>query len=252
MRESLKDFNYGSKIIKRTLGQVVWYWFKYVLMIGILILVMGMFALVYFTPQIPKFLDNKLPEISLSIKDGQVSTSVAEPYVWGDKNMALVINTQGTVDDLKDYQAGVLILKNKLVVKNENETKLVDLSDIKEEVKFDKAGIVKWSTENKMWLLVVGFAILLSLLLILGIFYLIWQAITFLFWSFGFLLYSKILKKKLQYLDILKLVITASVIPLFISALNIVFQDKILSILSFGVLVYYCAIWIYHLPSGKK
>lgn len=252
MRELVKDVNYGSKVIKKSLSQVIWFWFKYVLMIGICGIVIGICALVYFTPQIPKFLSDRLPNIDLAIKDGLVSTTLTEPYIWGDKNTALVINTQGTVDDLKDYKAGVLILKNKIVAKNENETKFIDLSDFKDETKLDKNMIIKWSTENKLWLLGAGLAILVSQILILGIFYLIWQAIMFLVWSLTFWVYAKILKKKLQYLDILKLVITASVVPMLVSVLNIVFQDKLLGIVGTGILVFYTGIWIYHLPSGKK
>lgn len=41
MRELVKDVNYGSKVIKKTLVQVIWYWFKYVLAIGICGLVIG-------------------------------------------------------------------------------------------------------------------------------------------------------------------------------------------------------------------
>ncbi len=252
MRESLKDLNYGAKIIKQTLAQVIWYWFKYVLMIGICVLGFGIFAVVYFTPQIPKFLSDKLPEVGLSIKDGQVSTNVTEPYVWGDNNMALVINTKGTVDDLKDYQSGVLILKNKLVVKNENETKFIDLSDFKDETSLDKNMIVKWSADNKLWLLGVGFALLVIIILILGIFYLIWQTMMFLIWSLGFWVFSFILRRKMQYINCIKLVITASVVPMFISALNIVFQDRILPFISTAIFIFYTGIWIYHLPSVKK
>ena len=74
----------------------------------------------------------------------------------------------------------------------------------------------------------------------------------FLIWSAGFWIYSKIFKKNLHYLDIIKLVITASVVPLFISALNIVFQDSLLGIIGVGTMVFYTGTWIYHLQFPQK
>ncbi len=235
MRELLKDLNYGSKVIKQTLGQVIWFWFKYVLAIGICGLVIGISALFYYTPQFPKLLTEKVPEVQFTIKNGKLTTNQQLPFKWDDGRMFVYID------------------ENKIILSDsKGENNEIKFADIKEEVKFDKNMIVKWSTENKLWLLGVGLAILFSLILVLGIFYLLWQTIMFLVWSLGFWIFSFILKKKLGYLDIIKLVITASVIPLFISTLNIVFQDRILNILSFGILVFYCGIWIYHLPSGKK
>lgn len=249
---ALRDLNYSDKIIKFSLPQVIWHWFKYVLGIGILILVIGVCALVYFTPQIPKFLGDKLPEISLTIKDGQVSTNITEPYVWGDKNMALIINTKGTVDDLKDYKSGALILKDKLYAKNESETKMIDLSEFKDETSISKSKIVAWSQSNKLWLLTVGVFILFVVEFVLGILYLGWQSIVFILWSLGFLLISKVMRLKLEFFNILKIVLTASVLPLLISTLNILFQDRILDILSLAVFVFYTGIWIYHLKPEQK
>ena len=85
MMESLRDLNYGSVVIKNSLSHAIWHWFKYVLGIGIGGLVIGVSALVYFTPQIPKFLSEKLPDINLTLKDGKVSTNIPEPYVWETK-----------------------------------------------------------------------------------------------------------------------------------------------------------------------
>lgn len=252
MMESLRDLNYGSVVIKNSLSHAIWNWFKYVLGIGIGGLVIGVSALVYFTPQIPKFLSEKLPDINLTLKDGKVSTNIPEPYVWGDKNMALIINTKGTVDDLREYKIGVLILKDKIVAKQESETKLIDLSEFKDEASLSKEMIVSWTQNNKVWLLVVGLAMLIIIEVILGIMYLIWQVFSFLFWSLAFFVVSIILKKNLGYTNILKIVLTASVIPLLISTLNILFQDKILDTLSIGIFVFYAGTWIYRLDLTKS
>jgi hypothetical protein len=252
MLESLKDLNYGEKIIKKSLGHAIWYWFKYVLGVGIGGLVIGISALVYFTPQIPKFLSEKLPDINLTLIDGEVSTNMPEPYVWGDKDMALIINTKGTVDDLREYKIGVLILKDKIVAKQESETKLIDLSEFKDEASLSKEMIVSWTQNNKIWILVVGLSMLLVIEFILGIVYLIWQVFAFLFWSLAFFIVSKILKKNLGFTNILKIVLTASVVPLLISTLNILFQDKILDTLSIGIFVFYAGAWIYRLDLTKS
>lgn len=252
MIQSLKDLNYGNKIVKFSLPQVIWHWFKYVLGIGICGLVIGICALVYFTPQIPKFLSDKLPEVSLSIKDGQVSTNMIEPFIWGDKSMALIINTKGTVDDLKEYRSGVLILKDKLVAKNDKETKLIDLSDFKEELTLSKSVIITWTQNNKFWLLGVGVLMLIMLEIVLGGVFLVWQSIAFVVWSLGFWIFAIFFRKKLGFLNTLKIVIYASVLPLLLSTINMLFQDKMLDTLGLGLQVFYAGVWIYHLDLTKS
>ncbi len=220
MIESLRDLNYGSVVIKNSLSHAIWHWFKYVLGIGMCGLVIGISSLTYFTPQIPKFLQERFPVLPYTWDDGRVS-------VFLDENKLILNDRKGQSNEIK-------------------------FSDIKKDFKLDKNSIVKWTEGNKSWLLGAGLAILLSLELIMGGFYLLWQAVAFLLFAVGFWIFGKIIKKNITFRDTLKIVIYAGVLPLLISTLNILFQDKILDMLSFGLFVFYAGAWIYHLQDSIK
>lgn len=92
--ESVKNLDYGPQILKLSLRQVIWYWFKYVLFIGILIFGLGISAVVYFTPQIPKFISEKAAE---------------QPFVWKEGGMEIYLDQEkfvatspdGVVNEIK-------------------------------------------------------------------------------------------------------------------------------------------------------
>lgn len=77
--ESLRNLDYGVQIKKMTLGQTLSYWIKYIILIAVLGLVIGIGAVVYFTPQIPKFVADK---------------TVEQPFVWKESGMEVYIDQE--------------------------------------------------------------------------------------------------------------------------------------------------------------
>lgn len=77
--ESLRNLDYGTQIKKMTLGQTLTYWIKYIILIGICGLVIGIGAVVYFAPQIPKFVSDKTTE---------------QPFIWKENGMEVYIDQE--------------------------------------------------------------------------------------------------------------------------------------------------------------
>lgn len=249
---SLGDFRYSSTIVGKTAGQAMWYWTKYLLLLVAILFVLSLGLLVYYTPQLPRLLNKNLPDIQLSVKKGQVSTNVKEPYVMGDANFSFIINTKGTIDDLNGVKSGALLLKDKIVVKfQDGQSRIQDLSDVGD-LTLDKKTIIGWVTQNKSTLLTTGLFAILILLLFMSSFYWAWKILTLLLWSLLFYLAAVILKRTVTYVDTLKLTLYASVLPLFISAFSFFSPDKASSLISLAVFTLYTSAWIHKLPTKAK
>ncbi|MEK7504270.1 MAG: hypothetical protein AAB550_02110 [Patescibacteria group bacterium] len=170
--ESLKNLDYGVQIKKMTLGQALTYWSKYIILIGILALVIGIGAVVYFAPQAPKLITEKMPEL---------------PYSWQDNGTEISID------------------KEKIVFKTPDGK----IQEVK--VALDKTTIVAWTSANQLLMMVMGIALVLVLVLVIGLFGVLGQLFQMALWTVGFWILGIILKKNLKYLEVFKFVIIASV-----------------------------------------
>lgn len=245
---SLGDFKYGNTIVGKTAGQAMWYWTKYLLLFAGLLVILSLGLLVYYVPQIPSLADKNFPDIEVSIKNGQVSTTASEPYVIGDSNFSFVINTHGTGDDLKNIKSGAILLKDKIVVKSEDgQSRTQDLSDIKD-LTLNKKTVVDWAVQSKPTLLFMGLVALLVFLTLMSGFYWLWKMLSIIALSLVFWIVATILKRTASYVDILKLALYASVLPLFISAFSLFAPNPSSSLISLILLALYTLAWIYHLP----
>ena len=84
----------------------------------------------------------------ITIKDGEVSTPVEQPYVITspDKSKRAVIDTTGQVTSLAEADALVLLTKTKIIYRqSEHETRTQDLSHIQGEFEFDKEDVTRWA-----------------------------------------------------------------------------------------------------------
>ena len=249
---SLQDFTYGKVILKKTIGQSLWYFCKYLLLFGIAGLILALGLLSYFTPQFSRLVDQNFPDVKLSVTDGQVTTNLPQPFVAGDQNFAFIINTAGTIDDLAQYSTGVLILKDKLLVKSEDgQTRIQNLSDFND-LTVDKSQIVSWTQNHKLLLLGLGFLSLSLIIILLSGFYWLWTLLASFVWSAILWATSHLFKRPHPYLDILKLVLHASVISLFFQVLSLFFPASALSLIGLGLFVFYSLTWLWHLPAPTK
>ncbi len=249
---SVRNLEYGQQIVKKTVGQAFWYWFKYVLAISIILMVIALASLTYFTPQLPKFAETMLPDISITIKDGQLTSTAPQPYVAGDANFTFILNTNGKVEDAAKLKVGVLVLSDRAIVKNDTETRVFNFSDIKDNFTVTKNGVTNWLKDSKSTLLLVGLVIILiGTILTLGT-YLISKWIGFLIGALLLLAMGKIIHRSVNFADTLKLAIYAAVPSLVVSLLLTFVPNQSNSVISLGVWVFFACAWLVKLPLEKK
>ena len=111
------------------------------------------------------YYQKNLPEIR--IEKGEVKTNVKMPYVKFDKkeNVAILIDTSGKTKDLEKYPRGILLMKSKMIIKNNKyDVKTYDLSKV-EKFTLNSDMISSWKKG--------AFVFLFPVLLLLGFF---WEA----------------------------------------------------------------------------
>ncbi len=236
---SLSSKTYGQTIIKKTIGQSLWYWSKYVIAVGILVFVVLTGLIFYYTPQAARLLDENLPNIDLSVKNGQATSSTEQPYQMGDSDFMFILDTKGTSTELDPYKSGLLILGDRILAKkNSTETqeyKLKDMGDFQ----IDKQTIISAFSKNKYTLATT--LILISVIFVVFMVSLYWlfNLLSFLVSGFLLLIFAKIIHRKIIYTDSLKIVIHAAVISMLVSPIS--------PALSLGLFLIYSCVWIYNL-----
>lgn len=226
--ESLRNLDYGVQIKKMTLGQTLSYWIKYIILIAVLGLVIGIGAVVYFAPQVPKLVNEKVPEIEFAIRGGKLTTNQKLPITW------------------QDNESSIYIDETKIVIKSpDGKSSEIKFADVKEDFSFNKKMVVDWIAVNQSLLLILGIGLVLVLTLLLSLLGILGQLLQMALWTVGFWILSLVLKKNLKYLEVLRFVIVASVPALILDIFG-------LRLLSMGVMAFYTGIWIYRLPVKNK
>ncbi len=249
---SLRDLKYGQTIIKKTVGQALWYWTKYLLLITALGVILAIAALTYYAPQLPKLLGDQIPDIDLTLKGGLASSTVKQPFIAGDDKFIFILNTAGKLEDLDKYPAGILILSDKIVAKQDSgSTRTYPLKDFPDGT-FTKTIILDWVKHNQLAILGLGAgAILLFATFITG-FTWAWKLGGITIFALLIWLASHIIKRNLNIADSLKLVLYASVLPTLVGAVSLLSTtSQISSIIQLGLLLLYSLGWLWYLPKTK-
>ncbi len=248
---SVSDLNYGAKIVERSVKEVFWYWYKYVLLFAAIMLFLALGGVSYFTPQLPKIVESKLSQFDLTVKGGKASTHIPQPQIYTDSDLAIILNLAGKPADLDNYKSGALILVDRIIFKNTDSNKIVNTKELKwsdlGDFAITKDTLVSWLMTNKLRILTILLSAVIVLALVFLGLYTLWQIISMAIWAVLFLLVAKILKKKLAYAQVVRLVFYASVISLLIGTLNLVLPSQLLATLSLGAFVFYVCAWIYRL-----
>lgn len=242
---SLKDLNYGKTIITKTVGQAIWYWTKYLLLISIIGFILSLGLLAYYTPQSHALAREHFPDIDLTLKAGKLTAS---PFTQEGKDIVLIINTKGSPSDLDKYPAGLLLLEDKYIIKdNSGRTETRDYADLGD-FHLDKPLVINWLSQNQFLVFVIGLICLLIITLLLT--FLSWtiRVIAFFIWAVLVWIVALFLKRQISYLDSFKLVLYASVLPLLLSPI----AHPVTSLISFGVFVYYSLSWLSRLDRRVK
>jgi hypothetical protein len=248
---SLRDPAYGKHIIAKTPVQVIWYWSKYLICFSVIFLLFGIFSLTHYLPQLPKALSDFLPEGALTSNNHQLSTTINQPYVLGDSSFSFILNLAGTESDLSTPSAGILLLKDQLLLKTDSthiqSVKLDKLPNFS----VTKVDVIKFVSQNKIKLWIAGCGILLVLSL-LGLL-LNWSmrlSTFFIYAAVLWILAKFILKKTLVYMDVTKIVFYAGVLPLVLSQVAFTAGGWLFDLLYFGLFVFLALRWIWNLPKS--
>ncbi len=158
-----------------------------------------------FTQQIPR----------ITIRKGEVSTDVATPYVIkaDDGAPVVIIDTSGQYQSLDDTPAYILLTKNKLIARDERQTRVYDLSTV-ESFDFDRTRAESWLQTARTWIVPVIFP--------LGVlFSFIFRAIQILIYAAVGLLFARMMDANLSYQTLMRLAAVA-LTPVLL--LNLLFE----------------------------
>jgi len=249
---SLQNPNYGNTIISLSLRKVIWYWTKYLLLIAGI----GFFIAIFFVtnklPQLPRFILEKFPEGNISFNNGQLSSTVLQPMVIGSPEFALILDTEASDSALDIYSSGILFQKNQILLKSEDGQTDIQTYERVPDFSIDKQTASETVSKNiiKIWFIIFG--AILSLTLIISSITWFWKGLSYLIWALLFLAIAKfIMKKNLDYLQVLKIVIYASVLPFLLSIILSFFPNPILEILNLAVLSYFGFNWISNIQTEQ-
>jgi hypothetical protein len=247
---SLQDNNYGQVIIQKSLRQVIWYWTKYLLILMGIIVLIVIFLLTNKLPQLPKFIDSNLPDAEFRLQDGVFSTTLSQPQITGDSDYSFILDSAATSSALDTYKSGILITSTDLIVKSEDGT--FTTQSFKNIPSFATSKLqIKSFVETH--LTQIWFGVLAAILIIsLFVTALVWtqRFTSMLIWSAIFLFLVKFfIKRSMNFADVLKIVIYASVLPLLFSFILSVSPNPLLDIFNLGLMAYFAFNWIWHLPS---
>jgi hypothetical protein len=249
---SLQDNQYGGQIITKPLKSVIWYWLKYLLFLSVFPLIVAIILLTRYLPQSPKFIHERFPDGVIGAKDQQLFSTIAQPYRIDNPDFSVILDLEGSEPELDSAKNGVLILKDKIVTKNENgqiETrtygKIPDFS-------VDKNQIADWISQNSLKLWFIGLLIILIGVSIgLAISFFMWT-IRLLIATVVFWLISKyVLKKSISYLQTFNIVVYASILPQIISFILSLAPSTIFSYLSLFIFLFFGYTWIKNLPTQE-
>lgn len=241
--QSLRDPLYGKTIISRTPKAALWYWTRYLILFAVIPAVIGIFALTYYTPQFPHLLREDLPDFDLTVKNGQASSTLKQPYILGTQDFAIILDTAGKPSSLDQVKSGILILRDQIIAKSSDghtdSRSLKDLGDFH----FDKQTTASWLSQNELTVWVVGVLGIIFIALVIGFFYWLFHVAVFFLLTAVFLIITRIFKRPLPFWDLFKIVIYASVLPLIISAVTAISPNPVIDYLNIGLFVYFVVSW---------
>ena len=246
---SIRDKNYAKLIIAKSPKQVVWYWSKYLILVSVIFLVISVFSLTHYLPQLPKFINDYFPDGVLSSRDNLLSTTINQPYKKGNSEFVFIMNLEGSASDLDAYTAGVLVLKDQLVFKTNPDQVQIQKLDKVPNFSISKNDLSSYVSKNnlKLWLIGCGILVALSLVgaLVNWTFRLVVNAsAALLFWISA----KYLMKKQINFIDTFKIILYANVLPLLLSFFLSSPPNPIFDFLNLGLFIFLSLRWIRNLP----
>lgn len=137
------DFRFYKEIFTQPIGKTLRHLLFLVLLVTLILGVRYGIGLSRFSQDTLKWVAENAP--CIEITDGVVKSDVAQPYLVEGKDFVMIIDTTGQTTKIDEkYKAGMLLTKDKLVVKHdEMRTQEFTLSKVKS-FKLDKTTFGKW------------------------------------------------------------------------------------------------------------
>lgn len=140
---SSTDFKFYKEIFTQPLGRALRYLLFLVILVTLILGIRYGIGINKFSQETLKWIEEKAPYIEIT--DGVVVADVEQPYLVEGKGFVMVIDTTGQTAKIDErYKTGVLLAKDKLIVKHDEiRTQEFDLSKVKS-FKLDKTSFGKW------------------------------------------------------------------------------------------------------------
>lgn len=255
LTKSLTDFSFYKEILKTKLSFSLKYlFFLFYILALITSVVLAAQVGIKILPAVPAFIsavETKAPNfypknLVVTVKNGEVSTNVKEPYVIDipginlDKNYAhlITIDTKSDGSNFKDYSTFSLVTKNSVLVADTSNTFKVYQIEKGANTQIDKTKYSQTLSKLISYLPYLKSIIIAVIIILLVIWPFIAGGLTFLVeliyllvFSLLFLLVVKLMKKDLNLKKIFQLSIHASSLPILlgfiVSSLGIVMPPLI-------------------------
>lgn len=231
--KSITDFSFYSFIKKETLGKAFTYLLLLTLLISLVSIIKPIYELNSGIGLISEYFDTEVPYFEL--KNGELHVEGEMPIVSEDEDSIMIINTDQDVDEsvLADYDRGVLILKDRLINKqNKSQTREYKFSQLKD-FTINKYDVEKYIPYLK--------SISIFIIIFLPLFTFLGKLFSTLFISLLGLIVNSVAGSKLEYADIYKIGIYSITLPSIIKLLSkfIPFDIPFFSLIYYGIVVFY-------------
>jgi hypothetical protein len=191
-------------------------WVSWVIFSSIIPFLVFIGYLTYYTPQIPGTIINYFPDAWISLKSGNIFSSLSYPFRFQSENFTLVIDPAASEEELSDQTGSVLVLSDRLIIRTQSETiqtlKFSSLPDFS----LSRNQVVDWIQNHLFLVWATGLLVILTFALFFGAFYFTYKFITFLGLAGLAWFYFKIGKKPQKFRPILVIVVYASIASLLV------------------------------------
>lgn len=249
---SLKDPQYGGKIVGFPLKRVIWYWTKYLLLFSGIILISLSALWMYFSPQLPKFAKSYLPDRQVRLEKGQLTITPDDPLRLTNPDGAFIADTREAPDDYSSYPVGIFIYRDKIEIKQKNSPtqaqKLADFQDFS----LSRDQLVALLNANRIKILWTVFTLIWILGFLLTVFYGLFQLSNYSLVALVVYFLLRWRHTPLPFWSLFKLTVYAAVLPLIISFIFMFTGGMFVSLIKLGALVYFLVFWLRPLISRPK
>jgi hypothetical protein len=234
---SIIDKQYGNVIVAKKLREALWYWTKYLILFTVLPVILFIFLITYFVPQLSKLASSQLPEVTVSLAQGKLSVDPYKPLVFGNADYRVIVDLEGKSTLLDTTPSGLLVLQDRIIFKNsQDDSRTIDYQKMGD-FQITKSTVVNWLSQNQ--LKIYGFLFLAIILIAIVSFTAYWltSLFTYAAWSAIYFFISKIIKRPMRFMPILLLTIYASVPSLVVSALLFIYPNQFISIFTLEITI---------------